>query len=284
MAFGITQIVPGVSGGTVAIILGFYDRLINSINNFRKETKKSLRFLIPLALGIVLGVLMFGSLVSYLLAHFSFPTMLFFIGLIAGIIPLIFEKVRTKGKRLTYRDVLLVVVPAVLLMVISYIKPDGTADPAEMLASVNLPMMFLIFLAGVIAAAALITPGVSGSFVLLMFGIYPLITYTIAQIGPWLAEPSNTALLLDILRVGVPLGVGIIIGGLATARLIGHLLENHQHKVYSIILGLLVGSVYALFNEPMVYQSQMSGWLIAVGVVMLGLGGLISFMLGRKKL
>ncbi|MCL2002046.1 DUF368 domain-containing protein [Candidatus Saccharibacteria bacterium] len=284
LVFGVTQIVPGVSGGTVAIIMGFYDRLISSINNFRKEPRRSLKFLLPLAIGLVFGVLLFGSLINLLLTYFSLPTMLFFIGLIAGIIPLIYSKVKVPLAEVRLKNVMLVALPIAVLILISLVKPDEAANPAEMMGSVSWPYVLLLFLAGFLAAAGLIVPGVSGSFILLLMGVYPLATYTISQIGVWLSDVSNTGLLLDILRVAVPLGIGVVIGGLSTARLIGHLLDNHARTIYSVILGLMIGSVFALFNEPIVFQSRMSALMWGSGVAALGLGAWISYKLGRKKL
>ncbi|MCL2763362.1 MAG: DUF368 domain-containing protein, partial [Treponema sp.] len=94
MAFGITETIPGVSAGTIAIILGFYFELIETINHFTENLKKSLALLMPLILGVITGLVLFSSLIHFLLTHYSFPVMLFFIGLIVGIIPHIFVKVK----------------------------------------------------------------------------------------------------------------------------------------------------------------------------------------------
>lgn len=284
IAFGITETIPGVSGSTVAIILGFYNNLLDAVNNFRKNPKKSLRFLIPLGLGLAIGIVLFASLINFLLENFSFPTMLFFIGLIVGIIPLFFQKVRATKSKVNVRDVLLVLVPIIALIVISYIKPDTVMNPSEAIMSITYPYMLFIFFSGILAAAALVVPGVSGSFVLLLLGIYPLATFALSQIGPWLADPSNMELLVNILKVLIPLGIGVVIGALAMMRLIGHLFEKHNRAVYLAILGLLLGSVYALFNEPLVYQSKMSAPVLIAGVATLACGAIASYQLGRKKL
>ena len=97
LAFGITETIPGVSGGTIALILGFYFELIETINHFTENFKKRLQFLIPLIIGVVSGILLFSSLINFLLMYFSFPTMLFFIGLISGIIPHIYARARVKN-------------------------------------------------------------------------------------------------------------------------------------------------------------------------------------------
>jgi putative membrane protein len=292
IAFGISTIVPGMSTGTIAIILGFYNRLLAAINNLHKTPMKSLGFLLPLGVGAVFGLLLFSGLVSWLLANVPFPTMLFFIGMIAGIVPIIYQKIRAKtatGRggsfwRPGWKTSLMIVAPIILLVVITHIRPEMTTDPAEMMANIHLPMMIFIMMAGILGAAALIVPGTSGSFVLLLMGIYPLATYALSQLGVWLRSPSDFALLAEILRVLLPLGIGIILGGLSMARAVGYLLEQHTHAVYSVILGLIIGSIYALFGESILYQNPLSPLVIAAGVMMLGVGVAMSFKLGQKKI
>jgi putative membrane protein len=283
LAFGITETVPGVSGGTVAIILGFYFELIEAVNHFRKDMKKYLRFLIPLLLGMVTGIVMFGSVINYLLTHHSLPTMGFFMGLIVGIIPLIYDKVKTPGRHLPAKWHLTLLSVA-LLVAVSNIKGASFASPAEAVSGINAPFIVFIFVTGIIAAAALVIPGISGSFVMLLLGIYPLVTYAISNIPLWLTDMGNTQLLADIVKVLLPLGIGIIIGGLSMARLIEKLLINYHTVIYSVILGLLTGSVYSLLREPMVYRSGVSFWTTVMAAGTFTLGCVASHAMGKKKL
>ena len=287
VAFGTVETVPGVSGGTIAIILGFYDELIKSVNNFRKDLKKSLKFLIPLMIGVAVGVLMFGSIVNYLLGNYSFPTMMFFIGLITGIIPIIFLKIKEPKRWFNLKEIILIIAPVIILVIITYLKgvinSDAATNPAEAIQNIGISFMIFIFFSGVIGAAALVIPGISGSFVLLIMGIYPLATHSISSIGVWLTDITNVGLLLDICKVLVPLAIGVIIGGLSMARLIEKLLTNYHKTVYCIIFGLLLGSVYALFSDPILFQTGASAPFIVVGVLTFLAGGVISFMLGRKR-
>jgi putative membrane protein len=119
LAFGITEIVPGVSGGTVAIILGFYGELIETVNHFTEDYRKYLRFLFPFLLGMTVGILVFSSIINYLLTNHSFPTMLFFIGLIVGIVPIIYSKVKEPGRWFTPKEIALIISPILLLFVLS---------------------------------------------------------------------------------------------------------------------------------------------------------------------
>jgi putative membrane protein len=284
LAFGVTETVPGVSGSTIAIILGFYDELIETVNHFTENVRKYMAFLLPLLLGVATGLVAFSSIVTYLLANHSFPTMAFFIGLIIGIIPLIYTRARDGDRQIKHGQIPLILAPIILLVVIANVKGVSVVNPAEIIPAIDPPYMAFILLAGIIAAAALVIPSVSGSFMLLLLGIYPLVTYSVASLRFLLTDITNMGLWWDILKVLLPLGIGIVIGGLAMARLIERLLKNHYKTVYSIILGLLIGSVYTLFKEPIMFQSGLSAGVIALGIFTCVLGCAASFTLGRKKL
>jgi putative membrane protein len=234
LAFGITETVPGVSGGTIAIILGFYYELIETVNHFTEDVKKYARFIIPLGIGMVTGLVLFSSIVRSLLTNHSLPTMLFFIGLIAGIIPLIYNKVREPLQQKPRRWGM-VAGPVVLLVIITYLKGAADVNFSNMYGNVSFPFMLFILVAGIVAAAALVIPGVSGSFVLLLIGIYPLVTHSVSEIPIWLTDIRNVSLLGNICKVLIPLGIGIIIGGLSMARLIENLLKNYHTIIYSIL-------------------------------------------------
>jgi len=280
LAFGITETIPGVSGGTIAIILGFYFELINAINSFGRSLRKNLKFLVPVALGTVSGIILFSSVINYLLEKFSFPTMLFFIGLIAGITPHIFRKVKEKGKNLKTFEIILMIIPFAILILISNLK-SITLNLDEFS---GVQLMIYIFFSGVLAAAALVIPGISGSFVLLLLGVYPAAIYSVSAIGIFLADTSNTELFLNICKVLGPLAAGVITGGLCMIRLIENLLKNYQKRIYSVIFGLLSGSLFALFREPMVYKSGISAAVIIAGIVTFSAGCAVSYRLGKKRL
>jgi len=286
VAFGITETVPGVSAGTIAIILGFYAELIGAVNNFGKEPKKSLKLLVPLLIGAAAGMLTFGSISSYLLHNHSFPTMTFFIGLIMGIIPIIYSKVKPQGRMFNLKEAALILIPVILLFVISNIKNalGGGENAADAAKNIDGFYMLFIFFSGILAAAALIIPGISGSFVLLLLGVYPIVIDSLASVRLWFADIANGGLFLNILKVLGPLAAGIIIGGLSMARLIEKLLRDHYKTVYLIILGLVAGSVYALFSDPIIYQSGISVPIALTGLPTILAGAAISYTLGKKRL
>jgi len=286
MAFGVAQIIPGVSAGTIAIILGFYDRLLEAMNYFMKEFRKQIRFVIPFAIGIVVGILTLSSLISFLLDQYSFPTMLFFIGLIAGTLPMFNIKVQDSKGELGKWGIVLIVIPAIVVMALATIRNmsyDSTViDPAETVANINVVFMLYLFMVGVVAAAALIIPGLSGSFILLLAGVFPLATYSVSSILLLITDPTNFELMLDIIKVLGPLGVGVIVGMFSTARLIGGLFKRHAAVIYRIIYGLMIGSIYALIVEPLVMQSNSPLPILLLGIITAVVGCLISYRLSKR--
>ncbi|MCL2549521.1 MAG: DUF368 domain-containing protein [Methanimicrococcus sp.] len=284
VAFGITETVPGVSGGTIAIVFGFYAELIETVNHFTEDYRKYLKFVIPFIIGAAAGLITFSSIINYLLTNFSFPTMAFFIGLVVGIIPHIYSKVKEPGRWFTAKETALIALPMLVLVIVSHLKPATVTDPAAVISGITLAYMIFLFFSGMIAAAALVMPGVSGSFMLLLIGVYHIATYSVSSIRHLLLDMTNIALMTGIAKVLVPLGLGIIVGGLLMTRLIEKLLQNHYKTTYSIILGLLIGSVYALFRDPIVYQSGLTALIIVAGIVTFLLGSVISFNLGKTKL
>ena len=283
-AFGVAQVIPGVSGGTIAVILGFYDELIWSVNHFTEDYKKSLRFLAPFMIGIACAIILFSSAIHYLLTRFSLPTMMFFIGMIVGIIPLIYKKIKEPGNRLKTGEAALALSFMILLMLFSGLKPQTALSPEQIIAGMSAGYMAFLFLVGVIAAAALIIPGVSGSFIMLLTGVYHVVVFSVSSIRYWLLDMTNLSLFLDICKVLFPFTIGVAIGALLTARLVEKLLRDYAKALFSVILGLLLGSVYVLFNEPLVYQSGVTPVMAIIGAVTFPAGCAAAFMIGKKRL
>jgi putative membrane protein len=211
--------------------------------------------------------------------------MMFFIGMIVGIAPLIYLKVKNPGHVLTVKQFALILIPAMVVAGISVLASHfGRPDTAASAITVTAPYMLLLLFAGFVAAAALIIPGVSGSFALLLMGVYPAAINAVSSLRDYAVNPADTALLLDICKVLGPLGIGILIGGITTARLVEQLLKKHEKTMYTIILGLITGSVYALFSDPVMFQSEMTPFTVPIGIAAFILGGTASFMIGRKKI
>jgi len=281
VVFGLVQLVPGVSAGTIAIILGFYNQLIEAINHFREDYKRHLKFILPLGLGVVSGLVAFSSVIEFILIHYPFPSIMFFIGLIVGVVPNIFSQVKASKERLSLRDMLLILIPCAVVLAISL--PNFGAGGAGADVYVGLSMMLYIFVVGVIAAASLLIPGLSGSFILLIAGIYPLAINAVSSIRILITDIGNLEPLFNIVRVLGPLGTGVIIGILLTARLIEKLLKSRQKEVYQVVLGLLSGSVIVLVINHALIHTGDGPLILIIGLACLVIGFFVPYKLNAGK-
>jgi len=280
--YGMTLIIPGVSATIFAIILGFYDELIHTVNHFKEDYRKNIRYLAVFIVGVAVGAVVFSSVVLFLLANHSLPTMLLFMGLLAGIIPLLALKAKGATRRIAPREVVLAVVSMLALIALSRAVPAPTAESPEYPGAVNVVLLLLILLAGFINGATLLIPGLSGAFLLLIMGLYPLIIHSISSVGTYIGDPGNFALLQDTLIVLAPFGIGGIIGCIGIAKLMEKLLRDYHEAVYAVILGLVLGSIVVLALDPIVYQSGISAASIVIGIVMFFAGGFAAFIMGKR--
>ncbi|TKD72531.1 DUF368 domain-containing protein [Pseudalkalibacillus hwajinpoensis] len=258
LLMGVSDLIPGVSGGTIAMVLGIYRRLISGINGLMsKNWKKELGFFIPLLIGVGLALLLVSQLMEKLLKHYPQPTFFFFIGLIVGVVPFLLRKVEYKK---TFEPVHygLLILAAVLIASTLFLKGEGTG---EIMKSLSFTDYVLLFLSGWLASTAMILPGVSGSFVLLLLGSYHTVIHGLSSF--------QIPLLLTV-------GAGIIIGLSLTGKLISLLLKKYTVSTYSVMIGLVIGSVVVLYPG---FKSDITLAVTSIGTLLLGLG--TAFILGR---
>ena len=176
MVVGIANIIPGVSGGTMMVAMGLYDHLIHAITHLKSEFKKSMKLLIPIFLGAGIAIVVLSRLFEYLLEVYPIPTNFAFCGLIAGSLPFIFKKVKghsvTVGKIIPFLIFFGIVITMALL---------GETNGAAADVSFGVVNVIKLFLVGVVAAATMVVPGVSGSMMLMLLGYYDTILKTINQ-------------------------------------------------------------------------------------------------------
>ena len=266
--FGIANIIPGVSGGTLALTMGIYEDLISSISHFFTNIKKSLAFLIPLGIGAILSILLMSKLISLCLDKFPFPTTLFFIGLILGGIPLLTKKIR--NIKLKPLNILLFLMTFGLIIGMSFLKEGSNVIS---LANPSIIMYLLLFLVGVIAAATMVIPGVSGSFVLMLLGFYKPIVNIISD----LTNFSNLGHNISIL---VPFGIGVLIGIILVSKLLEYLFSKFEVPTYYAILGFIIASVitlgYGLVGVPF------TNIQVLIGLVLFIISSAIGYKLGDE--
>ncbi len=274
---GVANIIPGVSGGTLAVSMNIFDKLIEAINSLFKDLKGSVMFLLPIFLGMGFGIIAFSSIIEFGLTNYAFTTSMLFAGLIVGSIPLIYGKAVEKGS--SFIDYILGLI--VFLGLCFMATKEGVSD-TNVEYTVNLMFFIKFFFIGVIAASAMIIPGISGSFILMLLGAYTIIITSVSNLVEYLKDITNFDILLQSLYVLVPTGLGIVVGVLLVSKVIGFLLEKSQTKLYFIVLGLIFGSIFAMFYNPATYETGFDIFGIALGIVLFIVGGFIAKKLGGK--
>lgn len=225
---GISDLIPGVSGGTIAFILGIYDRMLISISGFfSREWKKHIGFLLPLGIGMGATIILFSKVISYLLKHYHEPTQYFFLGLIVGVIPFVSKQAGLR-KSFKFHHIILMLVVAAGLASTIFIKP---ADPS-LITHLTGKTAVILFFSGWAGSMAMLLPGVSGSFVLLLLGVYTTVITAISDFN------------IPIILVT---GVGIAVGFVVSSKLIRMLLTHFHTGMFAVILGLIIGSIFVIF-------------------------------------
>lgn len=240
MAVGIANIIPGVSGGTMMVAMGLYDKLIHSITHLKSEFKNSLKLLIPIFAGAGLAIVLLSRLFEYLLANHPIPTNFAFCGLIAGSLPFIFKKVQ--GKKVTVGKVIPFLVFFALVILMAVLGDTSGADADVSFTVINVIKLLAV---GIIAAATMVVPGVSGSMMLMLLGYYDTIIATINDfIDAVLA--FDMAGILSAVGILVPFGIGVVIGIFLIAKLIEFIFAKAETHAYFAIIGLIMASPIAI--------------------------------------
>ncbi len=274
MLIGIANIIPGVSGGTMAVSMGVYDKIILAITGIRKNFKQSIQTLLPYVIGAVIGIGAFSFIVKYALSNHPLPTGGFFIGLILGGVPVILKKVA--GNKTKIIDIFLLLLFFALVIGMSLLNGnEGMATDI----SIRPVTILQLFLVGIIASATMVIPGVSGSLVLMILGFYSIIVSNIGRFLEALAA-FDIPVLLHGAGVFFPLAVGILLGIGVIAKLIEYLFKRVPVPTYYAILGLVFGSPVVILYETGVTNAGVSG--VITTLLTLSAGFCISFFLGKE--
>ena len=263
---GIANIIPGISGGTLALTLGIYEKLIDIISHFTKNIKENIKFIILLGSGIVLSILLFSNIISYCLENYRFPTILFFIGIIIGGLPLLLKKVKGTSNISNY------IIFSITFMIIMIMTFASVKDNNISLSVINIGTIIGLFISGVIAATTMILPGISGSFMLMLFGYYTPIVNTISD----LSKLNN--ILHNLIILGF-LGMGILLGIFASAKAIEALLKKYEIKTYYGILGFVVASIISIFITSI--SNTINAIQIIVGIIFMILGIILGKVMAK---
>lgn len=229
---GLGKIIPGVSGGMLAILLGVYEESVQAIAHFFKNFKKNIFFLSALGIGIMLAITFMSSIIDFSLENYYLSTMLLFIGLmIGGSNSLKREVEGTNYKNYVFQ----LIIPFFVMISIQFLQ-NGT-----FLLNSNYSF-FLIFLFGIIDAITMVVPGISGTAILMLLGFYPLLLETFSH----LLDPTY---LSDTLQIMIPFGFGILVGVLVTVKIVSYLLEKHSISFHYVIISFFASSIFLLLLQ-----------------------------------
>lgn len=270
--------VPGVSGGTIAFILGFYDKFINSLDDLfygdKEKKKKAIIFLIKLGIGWIIGLAFATLVLTSLFEKQIYKVSSVFMGFIIFSIPLIIkeEKECLKGK---YINLIFTLIGILIVSLITYFNPVSGGGNIVDISNLNIGLCIYIFVVAMVAISAMVLPGISGSTLLLIFGLYiPIIS----------AIKEFLHLNFSVVPVLMIFGVGIIAGIVLVIRLIKIALKKFRSQTMYCILGLMIGSLYAIVMGPTtlaVPQAPMS--LGTFSIIFFIIGGLIIIVLEKIK-
>lgn len=261
---GIANIIPGVSGGTLAITLGIYEELIEAISHFFGKIKSNIKFLIPIGIGAFTAIVISSRIIEISLEKYTLPTILFFTGLILGGMPMLFGKIK---KNIKPSYALIFLATFALVIGVMFLKTGNDV----VLVDLNAWGYFKLFLVGVIAAATMIIPGISGSFMLMVMGYYEPIINAINEFTSFNNLWNNFWILM-------PFGIGVLLGIIVIAKIIEFLFQKFEVPTYFGIIGFVLASLIGIFTSAgnLVFTPT----FIIVGIILMVLGFVIAYKLG----
>lgn len=273
MVIGIANIIPGVSGGTMMVAMGIYDKLIHCITHLFSELKKNILFLAPIAVGMGLAIVLSSFTIEKMFESFPFQTSLLFVGLVVGGLPTMWKNV--KGKEIKVGHIITCVLFLALVVGMALLgEKEGNAANLAF----NLGNVIKLFAVGVIAAATMVIPGVSGSMVLLLIGYYnPILSAISGFIRAALSFDMQG--ILNGVGILAPFGIGVVVGVFAIAKLIEIIFNKFPLYAYWGIIGLIVASPFAIL--AMGSFPVITAMSIITGVIALAIGFVIALKLGE---
>ncbi len=268
IAVGMANIIPGVSGGTMMVILGVFSRVMESINGLikldTKTLKKNVVFLVTLLIGVAIGLVFFANILEIAFANYPIQTMFCFVGMVAFSIPFLVKK-EMKEDRF---EIIPFVIGCAIIFLMSYFAPEETDRIITDFPELGLLYLIRMFFIGIIAGGVMFIPGVSGSMLLLIIGQYYLFKSLVANV---------TSFSIDVLIPIGFMGVGILVGIALSSKLTSYCLSKFHSKTMNFILGLVVSSTIVLIPLNVEYNLV----TISSSLVTLLVGGAVVFGLER---
>ena len=279
---GITSIAPGISGGTIAIALGFYERLINAIANIFSDFRKHFSYLLPYGIGAVISIATLSVVLEYFFENHTLPTSTLFIGLILGTIPFIKGKLTDSldGQKAGGRHIATGIVFFLIVLIPVFITEENTAAVFDPAADGGTGSIILFLLIGIIIAATMIIPGLSGTMILMTLGLYRLLLGTTSAFVTAAASMDMSAV-AGLLKAVIPIGIGFAVGGFLIARLLNRLFRKIPSYIYSAIFALICATPIVMLAA--IEGSQLTFANIIVSCITFIIGLLLVKMLGSDE-
>lgn len=261
MMLGISFILPGISGGVLAISMAIYEKLIDSISNFFKDIKNNLKFLIPLGLGGMFSVILFILFLDFAFEKFPVPSTLLFLGLIIGGLPNLFNNIKNK---INFTNIAYLLIGFSLIFGLDLLVENNSNLLGSNLNLINILKLMLV---GIIIAGSVIVPGISGSILLMSMGYYNTLLKISSEIIKFQNLSSNVLLVL-------PIGIGGIIGLILFIKLMDYLFKKYKTKINYLIFGIVLSSVVKVIM--LIFEYEITWLNMSVGLILLLLGTIIS--------
>lgn len=284
---GLANVIPGVSGGTMMVSMGIYDKLIYSINNLFKKFKECFRILLPYLVGMLAAIVVGAFTLKKAFEVYPLPTNALFIGLILGSVPLILKQM--KGEKIGWQGILAFVLLFALVVGLKLVEANNRTA-----ITLNVGTVLLMVVLGAICSAAMVIPGVSGSMILKTLGFYePVVTEAIPAAVKALTS-GNWGVFFQNIGILLPFLVGIIAGIFGIAKLIAVLMEKWKGRTYCGILGMVLASpVVILMDKNNWWKAAGNAeaaealvprdntvWIILASVAALAVGAVVALKLG----
>lgn len=259
---GIAKIIPGVSGAMLAINFKIYEKLIYSLTNFFSKPKENLKFILIFSLGVISSIILFSNIILYLITNYKFITMMFFIGLIIG-----GSYNFSKNIKYNYKNIILISIIIILFLFLIF----NTNNNIYILKN-NYKDNIMFFISGIIEIFASIVPGISGTSLLMLIGIYNEILKLISMV-------YDINYIFNHYNLYLSYGLGMFISFIINIYLINYCLKKYRNTTYSVILGLSISSIIYLIINTLNIKIYITNFIF--GIMLLVLGMLLSSILDK---
>jgi len=278
LAIGTAAIIPGISGGTIAFMLGIYDQIIDAIVSIRRHTKQSLQVLLPVGVGVIVAIGLLSYPMGLALMYAPLPTVTLFAGFIIGSLP---QLRKDLPRTFNAKSLVFLVVPAIVAMLLGVFSVIGELDATSVLTGdAFLPKLSLLVV-GLLGVSAFVVPGISGSMLLLSIGFYEPVLSSLRRLLENLFDMNE--LLPEVINFGL-LGIGALGGFALISVLMKWLLTHYRNEVNLAVFGFILGSLVAIFyNYEMIpVYENLNLIMVILALITLASGVWISLELNKR--